>query len=136
MPFSTRIRVRFGDADPAGLVYYPTIFHYFHVGLEEFFAACCGKSYERLISEERLGFPTVRSEAEFVAPLRYGDEVLVEVSVLRIGRTSAVFDYTARRAQDGTLCARAAQVHVCMNLNTHRATPIPDKYREAFERQK
>ncbi|MBC7911107.1 MAG: acyl-CoA thioesterase, partial [Pyrinomonadaceae bacterium] len=47
MPFSTRIRVRFGDADPAGLVYYPVIFHYFHIALEEFFAACCGITYHR-----------------------------------------------------------------------------------------
>ncbi|MCA1633568.1 MAG: hypothetical protein LC802_07595 [Acidobacteria bacterium] len=35
MSFSTRITVRFGDTDPAGLVYYPNIFHYFHIALEE-----------------------------------------------------------------------------------------------------
>ena len=46
MPFSTRITVRFGDADPAGLVYYPTFFHYFHIAMEEFFAARCGISYQ------------------------------------------------------------------------------------------
>jgi len=39
MSFSTRITVRFGDTDPAGLVYYRNIFHYFHIALEEFFAA-------------------------------------------------------------------------------------------------
>lgn len=39
MPFSTRITVRFGDADPAGLVYYPVLFHYCHAAMEEFFAA-------------------------------------------------------------------------------------------------
>lgn len=132
MPFSTRIKVRFADVDPAGLVYYAVIFHYFHIGLEEFFAERCGIGYDRLITEERLGFPTVKSEAEFVTPLVYGDEVIVEVSVSKIGRTSAVFEYKARRARDATLCARATQVHACMNMSTHRAVPIPDKYREAF----
>ncbi|HYO91002.1 MAG TPA: thioesterase family protein [Pyrinomonadaceae bacterium] len=135
MPFTTRIKVRFGDADPAGLVYYPVIFHYFHIALEEFFGACCGIGYDRLIKEERLGFPTVRTEAEFFAPLVYGDEVDVELFVSKIGRSSAVFEYKAVRASDGTLCASARNVHVAMNLDTRRATPIPDKYREAFQKQ-
>ena len=135
MPFSTRIRVRFGDADPAGLVYYPVIFHYFHIALEEFFAECCGISYDRLIRDERLGFPTVKAEAEFFAPLIYGDEVDVEVFVSRTGTSSAVFEYRAKRASDNTLCARATNVHVAMNMDTHRAVPIPDKYREAFQKR-
>ena len=132
MPFSTRIKVRFGDADPAGLVYYPVIFHYFHIALEEFFAARCGISYDRLIRDERLGFPTVRSEAEFFVPMVYGDEVDISAFVSKIGRSSATFQYEARRARDRVLCARAVNVQVAMNMDTRRAVPIPDKYREAF----
>jgi 4-hydroxybenzoyl-CoA thioesterase len=135
MPFSTRIKVRFGDADPAGLVYYPVIFHYFHIALEEFFAARCGISYDRLIADERLGFPTVKSEAEFFVPMVYGDEVDVSVLVYGIGRSSAVFEYKATRTRDGALCAQAKQVQVAMNMDTRRAVPIPEKYREAFERE-
>jgi 4-hydroxybenzoyl-CoA thioesterase len=135
MSFYTRIRVRFGDADPAGLVYYPVIFHYFHIALEEFFAARCGISYDRLIADERLGFPTVKSEAEFFVPLVYGDEVDVKVFVSKLGRSSAVFEYRATRASDGTPCAQATQVQVAMNMDTRRAVPIPDKYRQAFERE-
>ena len=73
MSFSTRIRVRFGDCDPAGLVYYPVIFHYCHVAMEEFFAARCGTAYDRLMRDERVGFATVNVRAEFFAPLVYGD---------------------------------------------------------------
>lgn len=133
MTFHTRIKVRFGDADPAGLVYYPVIFHYFHIGLEEFFRARCGISYDKLIRDERLGFPTVKTEAEFFVPLVYGDEVDVYVSVSRMGRASAVFEYNAQRASDQTLCARATHVQVAMNMDTRRAVPIPEKYREAFQ---
>ncbi|MBC7908968.1 MAG: acyl-CoA thioesterase, partial [Pyrinomonadaceae bacterium] len=136
MPFSTRIRVRFGDADPAGLVYYPVIFHYFHIALEEFFAACCGITYHRLMNDERIGFPTVKAQTEFFIPLVYGDEVLVEMSVSKLGNSSATFAYAAKRASDGALCARSTQIHVCMNLDTRRAVPIPDKYRQIFESQK
>jgi 4-hydroxybenzoyl-CoA thioesterase len=132
MPFSTRIEVRFGDADPAGLVYYPIIFHYFHIALEQFFAARCAITYADLMRDERLGFPTVKVETEFLSPLVYGDTALVEVFVSEMGRSSAVFEYAARRESDRVLCARSRQVQVAMNLDQRRAVPIPDKYRAAF----
>lgn len=132
MSFVTRIRVRFGDCDPAGLVYYPVIFHYCHVAMEEFIEARCGMSYDRLMRDYRLGFPTVNVRAEFLAPLVYGDEAEVTVSVARVGRTSVTFEYALRRAGDGTLCARSVQVHAAMNLDTRRAVPVADGLRDAF----
>ena len=136
MPFKTRIVVRFGDTDPAGLVYYPRLFHYLHVAMEEFFAARCGTSYQQLIADERLGFPTVSAQAEFVAPLVYGDEAEVEVFVSRVGKSSATFEYSVRRVADGAVCVRAKLVQVSMNLDERRAVPVPEKYREAFARSR
>jgi 4-hydroxybenzoyl-CoA thioesterase len=132
MAFKTRIKVRFGDVDPAGLVYFVNIFHYFHVAMEEFFAARCGISYQELMAKERIGFPTVNVQAEFFMPLVYGDEAEVEVCVSRVGKSSATFEYTVRRVNDSALCARAANVQVAMNLDERCAVPIPDKYRGAF----
>jgi YbgC/YbaW family acyl-CoA thioester hydrolase len=132
MIFSTHIKVRFGDCDPAGLVYYPVIFHYCHVAMEEFFAARCSISYHALMRDERIGFPTVNAQTEFFVPLVYGDEAEVEVSVSRVGRSSVTFEYSIRRTNDNTLCARSTQIHVAMNLDTRRAVPIPDKYIKAL----
>lgn len=129
MPFRTRIRVRFGDADPAGFVYYPVLFHYCHVAMEEFFADRLGIPYHKLMADERIGFPTVSAEAEFFKPLAYGDEAEIEVSVVSIGQSSATFEYSIRRVSDTGLCARATNVHVSMNLDTRLAVPIPERYR-------
>ena len=133
MTFSARIKVRFGDADPAGLVYYPVLFHYCHAAMEEFFAARCGVSYDELVSRRRVGFPTVNVRAEFFAPLVYGDEALVEVWVSRVGRASVTFEYRLRRASDGRLCASATLVQVALNLDTRAAVPVPEDLRRAFE---
>jgi len=132
MPFTTSIKVRFGDADPAGLVYFVNVFHYFHIAMEEFFAARCGITYEKLMTDERVGFPTVNVQAEFLTPLVYGDEAEVEVYVSRVGEASATFEYSVRRANDAVICARATIVQVAMNLDARRAVPIPDKYRRVF----
>ena len=132
MPFSTRIKVRFGDVDPAGLVYYPRIFHYLHVAMEEFFAARCGIGYEKLMADERIGFPTVNVRAEFFAPLVYGDEAEVEVFVSHVGQSSATFEYNVRRVRDGEICSRATHVQAAMDLDSRRAIPIPEKNGRAF----
>ena len=134
MPFTTRIVVRFGDCDPAGLVYYPALFHYCHVAMEEFFVARCGKSYARLMAEERLGFPTVNASAEFFAPFVYGEEAEVEVFVSRVGTSSATFEYRLRRAGEDALRARATLVQVALNLDERRPVPVPEELRRAFER--
>jgi YbgC/YbaW family acyl-CoA thioester hydrolase len=134
MPFSTRITVRFGDTDPAGLVYYPRLFHYLHVAMEEFFAARCGVHYHELVESQRLGFPTVNARAEFLMPLVYGDVAEVEVFVSRVGRSSAHFEYTVKRASDGAVCVRATLVQVAMNLDERRAVPVPEDLRSAFAR--
>jgi 4-hydroxybenzoyl-CoA thioesterase len=128
----TRITVRFGDCDPAGLVYYPVIFHYCHVAMEEFFAERCGIAYHALMNEERIGFPTVNVKAEFFVPLVYGDEAEVEIAVSSLGESSVTLEYSVRRVRDAVLCARAVQVHVCMNLDARRAVPLSEKYRRAF----
>ncbi|MDT7542473.1 MAG: 4-hydroxybenzoyl-CoA thioesterase [Acidobacteriota bacterium] len=133
MSFSARIIVRFADADAAGLVYYPVVFHYFHVAMEEFFAARCGTTYARLMHDQRIGFPTVNVKAEFFVPILYGDEIDVEVFVSRVGTSSATFEYAARRASDNLICARSTQVQVSMNLDTRRPVSIPDVLRRAFD---
>ena len=133
MTFSTQITVRFGDCDPAGLVYYPSLFHYCHEAMEEFVASRCGVTYPTLVSERRLGFPTVNVRAEFFAPFVYGDVVEVEVWVSAVGRTSVIFEYRLRRASDRALCASATHVQVLMGLDERRAVPLPADLRRAFE---
>jgi len=135
MLFSTRIKVSFGDCDPAGLVYYPVIFHYCHVAMEEFFAERCGITYARLMADERIGFPTVNVQSEFFVPLVYGDEAQVELLVSRVGKSSVTFEYSVRRGIDNTLCARSTQVQVAMDLDKRRAVPIPERYRAIFLRR-
>jgi 4-hydroxybenzoyl-CoA thioesterase len=132
MPFSALFTVRFGDCDPAGLVYYPVLFHYCHAAMEEFFAARCRVGYARLLAERRLGFPVVNVRAEFFAPFAYGDEALVEVWASAVGRTSVTFEYRLRRASDHALCASATHVQVAMNIDSRRAVPLPEDLRRAF----
>lgn len=132
MVFSTSITVRFADCDPVGFVYYPRVLHYCHVCMEEFFAERCGITYQKLLDDERIGFATVKIEAEYFVPLLYGDTAEVELEVTDLGRSSARFNYSIKRADDSVLCAQSSQIQVAIDIDKRRAIPLPEKYRVAF----
>ena len=67
--FTCQQQVRFGDVDPAGIVYFPRIFDYLHGAFEELWEVHVGARYYHLLLEQRIGFPLVHSEVEFKSPL-------------------------------------------------------------------
>ncbi len=134
MKFITELPVRFGEIDQAGVVYYPRFFHYFHQAFEEWFRQALGVSYPDLVLKEKIGFPSVRVESEFLAPLRYGDRARVQIEVLEVGAKSLTLRYELYRAPDGVLSARAIVKTVAIDNETFTSVAIPDAWRERFER--
>ena len=65
--FTRDVTIRFEHCDPAGLMFYPRFFALVNETVEDWFAAL-GHSFKTLHIDQRKGVPTVRFEAEFVAP--------------------------------------------------------------------
>jgi 4-hydroxybenzoyl-CoA thioesterase len=130
--FRAYLKVRFGDIDHAGIVYYPRFLHYFHVGLEEFFTVEVGTEYHTVINQERVGLPVVHLEIDFASPLRFGDEIEVEVRSVETGNTSVTWRYVVWK-QDGVRAAQATIVTVCLDMDTFAKRPLPPWLRERFD---
>jgi 4-hydroxybenzoyl-CoA thioesterase len=129
-PFTTSILVRFGDLDAAGIAYYPNLVNFLHEAFEDFFVGHVGRSYPDAF-KEGLGCPTVKVEMTFLAPVRYGDQVRIQVSVEHIGRTSLRMRYEG--AVDGRPVFSARNTMVIVDLKDFRPTPIPGWLRERLE---
>ena len=127
-PFRVRIPIRFGDVDHAKIVYYPRFFHYFHIAFEDFFFARLSRRYVDVIERGKLGFPAVRAEAEFRVPLRFGQTIVMEVSVARIGKSSVTFGFVGRRGR--SLAVVGAVTCVCVDMGTFRSRPVPAALRQ------
>jgi YbgC/YbaW family acyl-CoA thioester hydrolase len=75
------VKVRWSEADPAGIVFYPRFFEWFDLGTEALFESL-GLPWRELFPAERIvGVPIVETGAHFTAPVRYGDEVRIETTV-------------------------------------------------------
>jgi 4-hydroxybenzoyl-CoA thioesterase len=120
--FTTTILVRFGDLDGAGIAFYPNLVRFLNHAFEDFFAGHVGRPFPE-VHESGLGFPTVKLEMEFKAPVRYGDSVVVGVTVEHVGRSALRLRYEG--AVGGRPVFEARITSVAVDMKTFRPTPIP-----------
>jgi 4-hydroxybenzoyl-CoA thioesterase len=133
MPFQAPIKVRFGDIDNAGIVYYPRFMHYFHVALEEFFEWELGIDYADVLHKHKVSFPTVHLESDFFRRLNYGDRIDIELHVLNIGRTSITWGYKGyRTGTENELVVEGHNITVCVSTDTFEKIGVPDWLRESL----
>jgi 4-hydroxybenzoyl-CoA thioesterase len=123
--------IRFDEVDPAGIVFFARFMNYAHEAMENFFYDLDG-GYAGLIQQRRIGFPTVRLEADFNIPLRYGDMLRVETSCSRLGNTSATLVHEMKSAANGEVCAVVRHVVVTVILGVLKPCPMPDDVRAKF----
>lgn len=128
MAFERTFAIRFGDVDPAGTVFYPRFFQFFHELFEEFLAVQCGLPYEVLVHQRRIGFPTVNIEADFRRPLRLGDQCRIRLTLLKVGRSSLVMDFHTWNGQVPSAAVRITTV--CVDLDRGMSVRIPSDIRE------
>ena len=127
--FARRYRYRFGDIDHAGIAYYPALLHYCHCAFEDFWADELGVNYPTLMRDHNLGFPTVHLEADFLSPIRYGDEPEIRVGVLRVGGSSVDFGFWFSTAQPA---CRMRLTTVAVAMDTLKKVELPARWRDAF----
>jgi acyl-CoA thioester hydrolase len=115
------IRVRWGDTDTAGIVYYPNIFHYFEIGFEEFFRAI-GMDYKD-VKKYGITFPRVEAKARFHAPARFGDLLELTIRVEGIKEKAITFGFDMKREDE--LVATGSVTIVAVDVKKWRAIPMP-----------
>jgi acyl-CoA thioester hydrolase len=123
-----RLRVRYGECDPQGVVFNAHYFAYFDIALTELWRGVPG-GYTAMM-EQGLDLQVVEATARYKAPARFDDELDIAVEVTHLGTTSMVTDITIRRGD--TLLVEGRLAHVFIETERHAKTPIPDYVRAAL----
>ena len=132
--FAHRQRVRFGETDMQGVVYYANYLLYAEVGRIAYLRAL-GVLYDRDLLANGVDFTIGEARVRYRSPLRFDDEYDIKVRVGEIRRSSWEFEYVIDRA-DGLHCAEASTVQVVIDRGNGRAARIPDALRGVLERAK
>jgi 4-hydroxybenzoyl-CoA thioesterase len=107
---SRKVRIEWGDCDPAGIIFYPRYFEIFDASTAALFERALGMTkFKQLKHFDFAGYPLVRTRAKFIRPTRFGDDVTVETAVT-FGRAS--FEVAHRLSRDGELCVECSEKRV------------------------
>lgn len=106
---STQIRVRYGETDQMGFVYYGNYALYYEVGRVEAIRSL-GLTY-RDLEDQGIQMPVVRLEAKYIQPARYDDLLTIKTSIDSLPDRFIVFLVEIRNEQGQTL--NKAKVTLC-----------------------
>ena len=131
---SRTVLVEFGHCDPSGIVYNPNYFVWFDSSVHALLARG-GLSLKQLIAESGIdGIPVVEYRTKFLAPSRWGDELVIESHVAALHRRA--FDIEHRVVNAGVLAVQCAETRVCTALDAAtgraRARELPARLAAAL----
>jgi acyl-CoA thioester hydrolase len=128
-PFIHRLRVRYAECDPQGVLFNANYLAYIDHTITELWRAAYG-GYQAML-DRGLDIVVAEVKMRFRGSARFDEEVIVEATVTHLGTTSVTTAYRFRRA-DGELLLEAEIRHVWIDRGTATKTPMPDWAREGL----
>ena len=122
-----QVRVRFGDTDPYGIVYFVSYFRYCHRAIEEFLRSL-GLPPEETFRNvpEGFGLPIVEAHGKFLRPTRYGDLLEIETRIQELRSKAIIFHFRFFPSGGEQLVAEGT-AHMVAISRVWRAMPLPER---------
>jgi acyl-CoA thioester hydrolase len=127
-PFSHRLRVRYAECDPQGVVFNSHYLAYFDISLTELWRAAFGGYHVML--ERGIDLVVAEAAVRYLRPAQFDDELELQIAISALGDTSIASAHTINR-RDETL-AHGQMRHVAVDRRTLTKTAIPDWARDGL----
>ena len=121
--FTTKIKVYFYDADPAGIIFYANIFRFAHVAFEDFIRSQI--THRDYFFDREYSLTVIHTEADYTRPIKVGDELHGEVFISQLRNSS--FEVYCRFYQDDMFAASTKTVHVCVSKESFEKIALPEE---------
>ena len=123
------IQIRFNDVDRYGHVNNNAYFSYYDLGKVEYLAGALrlNEGTPDIVSV------VVNINADFFEPVFYGDDIVIETCVPRVGKKSFTLVQRAINQKTGREVCRCSTVMVCYSLKAQASVEVPESYGKAIE---
>jgi acyl-CoA thioester hydrolase len=135
MPYEYKMtrRIEFAETDMAGIVHFSNFFRMMEATEHAFFRSL-GLSIHAHEENGTLGWPRVAASCDYLRPLRFEDEVEIHLLVSEVRNRAIRYQFTFRKAADGSEIARGTMTAVCASVDKAGGkllpAAIPDRIRE------
>ena len=121
-PFTLPVRVYYEDTDAGGVVYYANYLKFCERARTEWLRTFA-VSQQALIDEQGLGFVVRSVQADYLAPARLDDSLIVVTQVAMLRRASILFEQQLMRGQELLFTARVLLASI--DLRRQKPVAIP-----------
>jgi len=120
------VRVYYEDSDAQGLVYFANYFKFMERARTEWLRSL-GVEQDVLLYEARRFFVVVDTRADFLAPARFNDELVVTAGLIDLSRASFLIEQNIFRDNlDGEMLCRGTTRAAYLNADTLKPARLPD----------
>ena len=128
--FRHRLRVRFHECDPQGVVFNAHYLAYADIAITELYREAFG-GWQAPMDEHGIDMVVAEANVRYRAPLAFDEEFDLVASLTRVGETSTTTLVAMER--DGDSVAEVEIRHVVVDAASRRKAPIPAPVREALQ---
>ncbi len=128
----TTLRVRYGETDQMGFVYYGVYAQYYEVGRVEAMRTL-GFSYKAM-EESGVLMPVINLTINYKKPAKYDDEVRIVTSVKQMPGVRITFDYECFN-QENELLNTGSVTLVFIDKEKNKPMQPPTWFLEAFKKK-
>lgn len=125
-PFAWPLRVYYEDTDAQGLVYYANYFKFMERARTEWIRAL-GIEQDVMLHDERRCFVVVETQAAFITPARFNDELVATARMSEHTRATFLIEQNIYRSSlDGELLCRGTTKAAFINADTLKPLRLPE----------
>lgn len=119
--FSRKKILRLHEIDATGVLFFAQQFKIAQETFEEFLG-----DFGELLKRGDYLFPIVHAKGDFLSPIVVGDEMMITLSLEKMGKTSLTLHCRFEEAKSGKLLGTTSIVHVVIDRKTWTKTEIPE----------
>lgn len=127
---STEIRVRYGETDQMGYVYYGNYALYYEIGRTESLRSL-GLTYKGL-EDKGVMMPVASMNCQYIKAAKYDDVLTIKTIIRNLPTAKMEFDYELTN-QQGELVNKGQTTLVFIDMKTNRVTRAPQTLINAMQ---
>ena len=128
---TTKIQIRFNDADALGHINNSVYFNYFDLGKTDYFRTLHGKNYFL----DPIDIIVAHVDADFVQAGFLHEDLAVQSEITKIGNKSMKLFQQVINLKDNTIKCKCNTVMVGYDFDAKTTIPISQKWRDAIEKE-
>jgi acyl-CoA thioesterase FadM len=130
--FSHKTFVRLYHTDCAGILFYGRLYELVHEAWEAF-CLVCDVDIGGILERRDFLLPIVHVEADYIAPMKMGMPIRIDLTEAKPGNTSVAFGFEIYSEKDDSMLARVRVVQVAIDGQTGGKIPLPAVIRHICE---